>query len=303
MHREDVLTAPTREITRFRNHAVDAIGRALGWLDERSIFPFMVPFVDLLRRLGEITEAERWEGKREERRIESRVEVVPEGAEGRIRISMLGTIRVALPSEEFAPVRGVRIRTLLGLMVADGMISRPLSSDEFLRLAGGDDPDPEHARKKKNMGVVRLREILGREAILTDEETPRLNAALVEVDLLRADRAVREALQSVSEGALIRALPLVEEALEITGGDVPFPTLYDDFFEAIREDFEHRLHRAVMETGRGLLEAGDAERAEELLRKGFEALPGDEEIGEILRGALIASGNRVEAERVRMGGG
>ncbi|MCB9214268.1 MAG: hypothetical protein H6616_00220 [Ignavibacteria bacterium] len=33
----------------------------------------------------------------------------------------------------------------------------------------------------------------------------------------------------------------------------PFPTLYDDFFEAVREDFEHRLRRGLLEVARGLL--------------------------------------------------
>ncbi|MCB9214267.1 MAG: hypothetical protein H6616_00215 [Ignavibacteria bacterium] len=120
--------------------------------------------------------------------------------EGSIRISMLGTIRVALPGEDFVPLRGVRIRTLLGLMVADCILSRPLSPEEFLRLAGGDDPDLEHARKKKNMGVVRLREILGREAILTDEETPRLHADIVTVDLIRANELLSEVGGAIREG-------------------------------------------------------------------------------------------------------
>ena len=207
---------------------------------------------------------------------------------------------MALPGEDFVPLRGVRIRTLLGLMVADCILSRPLSPEEFLRLAGGDDPDLEHARKKKNMGVVRLREILGREAILTDEETPRLHADIVTVDLIRANELLSEVGGAIREGALVRAQPLVEEALEIIGGEVPFPTLYDDFFEAVREDFEHRLRRGLLEVARGLLAEGEASRAETLLRRAFDLLSGDEEIGETLRQALIASGNRVEAARVKM---
>ncbi|MCB9214269.1 MAG: hypothetical protein H6616_00225 [Ignavibacteria bacterium] len=45
---------------------------------------------------------------------------------------------------------------------------------------------------------------------------------------------------------------------------------------------------------------GEASRAETLLRRAFDLLSGDEEIGETLRQALIASGNRVEAARVKM---
>ncbi|MCB0714051.1 MAG: AAA family ATPase [Ignavibacteriae bacterium] len=281
--------------------ALDSVRRGLAWLEKRNCTAYMLPLIEFLKRFGEESEGEEWERQVREGAIPQKEEVVAEGAPEKIRISMLGTIRVAMPSEQLVPVRGVRIRTLLGLMVADKLLARPLSTDEFLRLAGGDDPDPEHARKKKNMGVVRLREILGRDAILTDQETPSLNEDLVEVDLIQGDKKIREALEAVSEGALVRALPLVQEVLEVIGGEVPFPTLYDDFFEAVRGDFEHRLRRAVIETARGLSDGGDVGSAETLLRKGFEVLPGDEEISEMLRQALIASGNRVEAERVKMG--
>ena len=285
---------------RINEVALTAILSALDWLSRHKTTAFMVPFIGLLEELEQPDEAERWRKISQDiapQKSEDKTEKVIETA---IQVSMLGTIRVAVPPEEFAPLRGVRIRTLLGLMVADQMMARPLSSEEFLRLAGGDDPDAEHARKKKNMGVVRLREIMGREAILTDQETPRLNQELVNVDLLRAATLLEEAKAASMEGALVRALPLLKEALEITGGEVPFPTLYDDFFEAVRGDFEYRLRGGVLDIAQGLLKEGDKVSAEELLREAFHVLPGDEEIGELLQETLTLLGNRVEAERIRI---
>ena len=59
-------------------------------------------------------------------------------------------------------------------------------------------------------------------------------------------------LLKVTDFNLVKALPLLLEGLHIVGTEVPFPTLYDDFFEAVREDFEHRLRNAVLATARGL---------------------------------------------------
>ncbi|MEP7219981.1 MAG: tetratricopeptide repeat protein [Bacteroidota bacterium] len=179
------------------------------------------------------------------------------------------------------------------------MKSPIVTFQEFILLAG-EDEDPELARKKRNMGVVRLREVMGADAVLTDGRTPRLNLALVEVDLLQADELVKRSLAAAREGAWVRAQPLLLEALQMTRGEVPFPTLYEGFFEAAREDFDFRLRSAVLDIARGLLREGDTGGAEEILRRAFDAMPDDQEIAELLRDALISRGNRVEAERIRL---
>jgi DNA-binding SARP family transcriptional activator len=92
---------------------------------------------------------------------------------------------------------------------------------------------------------------------------------------------------------------MVVEALDIVKTEVPFPTLYDDFFEAMRGDFEYQMREAVIEVGQGLLREGDAASAEEALRRGFDAMPEDEEITELLCRALELQGRRAEAGRVR----
>ncbi len=275
----------------------------LRWFAERSLHAFMTALLDRFERYLEKEVVSLWRESAEELALARAARRAPTGEDaGRIRISVLGTIQIGLPGAEMTPLRGVRIRTLLGLMVADQMIGRSLTPKEFVQIAGGAEggEDPELARKKRNMGVVRLREIMGADAILTDEGTPALNPDRVEVDLLRADELIKKALAAVREGALVRARPLLLNALEITRGEVPFPTLYESFFEAARDDFEFRLRSAILDVSRGLLAEGDAVGAESVLRKGFDAMPDDEELAELLREALVALGDRVAAERVRM---
>lgn len=298
---QSLLHTPVPE--ELRNALLRKTGLALEWLMERNAPAYTASLVRLLEELGGAEQAKEWTAKISHNVVaelphQHQGPVLQEG--GTIRVSMLGAICAAVPNEPLAPIRGVRIRTLLGLMVADRMIGTPLNQEEFLTLAGGKESDPEHARKKKNMAVVRLREIIGHHAILTDGPTPQLNIEIMSVDLLEIDGLVRRALEAVRRGTFVRALPLIEEAVTLYGGDVPFPTLYDDFFEAARGDFEGRMRRAVLEIGGGILGLGDPGGTESFLRKAFEALPGDEEIAELLREVLEHSGNRIEAERIRM---
>lgn len=280
---------------------VSATCAGLSWLHDRQIGAFMIPLVETLEELGADAEAAEWRKRAGALPLHGPGEAVDDpDTTARIRISMLGAVRVAVPPEDFAPVRGVRIRTLLGAMVADRMMERPLDAEEFLAVVCGNESDPEHARKKKNMAVVRLREIIGHDAILTDGPTPQLNMDLVSVDLLELDDVIRRAMEAVREGALVRALPLMESGLETYSGEVPFPTFYDDFFEALRSDFEFRLRQVVLELGNSILTTGDAAGAEPILSKAFELLPGDGEIGDLLRRIFQISGKRTEAERVRM---
>ncbi|MDB5036068.1 MAG: hypothetical protein JWQ98_3309 [Chlorobi bacterium] len=280
----------------LRDAIAASLDARLTWFADRQLAPPISTLLDLFGEYLEPTARKRW-GERE---VGIRDARSGDGeSQGSVTVSMLGTIQVGAKHGKLAPLRGVRIRTLLGLMVADQMIGASLTPQEFILLAGEDD-DPELARKKRNMGVVRLREIMGADAILTDGRTPRLNLALVEVDLLRADELVKRSLAAAREGAWVRAQPLLLEALQMTRGEVPFPTLYEGFFEAAREDFDFRLRSAVLDIARGLLREGDTGGAEEILRRAFDAMPDDQEIAELLRDALVSRGNRVEAERIRL---
>jgi hypothetical protein len=240
--------------------------------------------------------------------LEGRVAAIPSplpaseapSAGTRIGVRMIGAIEIGLPGEEPNRPRGVRLRTLLGLMVADLMLEAPLSQREFCRLAAGEAQEFEDARKTVNLAVHRLREIVGHEAIITDRETPRLNLDLLDVDLLRAHRLLDEAESALREGSFNRAFAPLTGALDITHGEVILPTLYDEFFEAVREDFENRIRSVIIRAAKGLLRDGDAAGAEGVLRRAFAAMPEDEELAMILAETLTQLGKRTEARRVRL---
>jgi DNA-binding SARP family transcriptional activator len=273
--------------------------RLLGWWAAHSL---PMPMLLLLGRTDIA-----WEPKRLQHWRRVAAELMEHRApcraasERRQRLTMLGTIELHNPDGEAIAIRGSRLRALLGLLVADQMLDKPLSHREMAAILSGADDDPDKARKTLNGVVFRLREAIGNDAILTDRDTPRLNTDLLDVDLLDAHAALREATSALDERSLGRAATALLRAATVSMGEVAFPTLYENFFEALREDFENELRTAIMRATRGLLDEGDPQSAEELLRLGMKGMPGDEEIAELLREALLALGKRAEAERVRLG--
>lgn len=221
-------------------------------------------------------------------------------ADRKLHVSMLGTITVQPPGGEVTRVRGGQLCTLLGLMVADRLLRDPLSQSEFTAIAMGTERDPESVRKSMNFAVFRLRELLGGEAISTEGSTPALDFNLVEVDLVEANDRLRAASEAMRDGALLRAVPEIMAALETSAGKVPFPTLYDEFFEAAREDFETELRAVTLRVARALAREGDHVTAERVLGRAFAAMPDDEELAELLQESLVALGQRTEARRVGM---
>jgi len=151
------------------------------------------------------------------------------------------------------------------------------------------------------MAAIRLREAVGLDIVRVGEERHELDRDLVEVDLLRAHSLIDDAREALRDRSLLRAAPAILEALALTRGEVPFPGLYDDFFESLREDFEARLRATTLEVADALLHEQDYVRAEEILRHAWTAMPEDEDLAERLENALIGLDRRVEAVRVRMG--
>ena len=190
-----------------------------------------------------------------------------------MEISVLGSIAVRRPGEEARPVRGERLRTVLGLMVIDRMLPTPFSHQEFCRLAAGDVDDPERARKMMSMGGSRLRDLIGAETISRDASTPRLAAGHVLIDALQVHELVPEALTEALEGALMRGVELLYMVLDRVRGAVLFPGLDDAIFTAAREEFTANIRSAVVEISQLLMREGEREIAGEVLRRGGDALP------------------------------
>jgi DNA-binding SARP family transcriptional activator len=214
---------------------------------------------------------------------------------------MLGAISVTRPGTEAVRPKGTRLRTLLGVLSADAMLERKLSNAEFYLLAAEED-DLDRARKSVYVAIHRLRDLLGRDVIVTDAETPRFDCARVSIDIVDASIALRDAKDAALDRDWLRASTSLLASLEIAHGEVPFPGLYDDFFEAAREDFEGSLHATVLRVARGLMHEGDPDTADEVLRRALVAMPGDEELAELRCDALAMLGRRIEVQRLRKEG-
>lgn len=276
----------------------DLLVRILEWFSTRELPALMTPIIARYGDRFTSKEVGAWRKKIDAIRIErGSGDAVHDG---RLSVTMLGTISMATPGQEPQRLRGGRVRSFLGLLVADRMLRTPLSYREFSRLAADGDNDATRARDMVNLAVHRLRETLGRDAILTGEETPRLNLERVRVDILEAYDLMKRGIEAIRGRSFMRAPPALTKALGIVGSEVPFPALYSDFFEAARTDFECALRDAVIALARELAREGDPAAAAELLRLGAEAMKEDEEISELLRETLVGLGRRAEAERERM---
>lgn len=277
-----------------------AVRRQLEWLAERDLWSTVPP---LIGHAGEfLTDADRTEWEKRTKAAPARGgSVAPTERDRRVEISMIGEIAVRASGHARSRVRGSRLRMLLGLLTVNELLPRPLSYREFCRIASGGEEEQERARKMSSMGLLRLRETYGENLLTTIEgESPRLNPAEVRVDLLEMVELLRRAGEEVRNGALVRAHTHVIHALDLFGGDVPFPALYDDFFEAARDDVDHILRETVLSVVRGLLEEGDAMMARLLLGPAVNAIPHDDELADLLERILIDIGEHTEAERLRL---
>lgn len=273
----------------------------LGWLRARRIAAYMTPFLERYGMFLPDDELRRWRAEAVEIGAARSAELLgsTQRARARKRITMIGAMQLLPLQGGPIPIRGARLRTLLGLMVAGAMRGGALSHQEFSTIVAGSE-DPHKARKTLNGVVFRLRDLLGHDAVNTDSDTPTLDLDLMDVDLIDAQRDLDDAWAAQREGSLVRAQRRLRGVLDLTRGQVAFPSLYDDYFERIRMEFESSLRTLLLKVANGLLVEGDAEKAEELLRIGFAAMAEDDEIAELLCHTLEARGKRTEAERVRM---
>jgi hypothetical protein len=271
----------------------------LQWFAERKLHVCMIPLLDRHgRHLGE-KELKKWHTRisiiSEERRKQFKIE----GGE-LLRISMIDTITVQHPGTEVHRLRGGRNQASLGLLVASAMLKKPLDRGTFFALASGVADDPERARIAWNIVATRLREAIGRETFSTSgDDIPELNLNIVHVDLLEVWELITKAEQALRHGRLVAALESCGNAISIAAGKVIFPTLYDELFETLREEFENRLRTITLGIAKALLTADDTAGAEQLLQRYMDKVTDDEEVAELLSTALDRLGRKSESVLVR----
>lgn len=269
---------------------------ALEWLQERRLHAMMTALLDRHRDLLAKKEMTAWRSRIRALAEERRSAESPAGS--KMRVSMIGTITVVGRDGEARQLRGARAKTMLGLLVAAEMVRVPLTRREFTTIASGGETDPDLAKKTTVMAAARLRETIGAEAVATGEPMYLLDLAQVSIDLLEAHASIEEARKALRRGALLQASTAMLGALRATRSEIPFPGLYDNFFETVRDDFESRLRTTAVDAARLLLRDAHAEAAEELLRAAFDRMRDDEEVAELLEEALNATGHRTDSVRV-----
>ena len=294
-----------QEYSELKGSAQSALLAGLGWLAERKMFPAIL---HLLQRFGHLLnqrDATTWQKTAQEIAVEYRsqqpAQTTTPPTEEKIAITLIGRVEYALPGQPRQPVRGGRMKAILGLLAADRIARRPLTKQEFYRMAAAEEgKDFELARKTVNMAIASLRKMIGDDAFLRDDDAIRLNFQRVRVDLVEVHEAMNTVEMLLRERAYGRAREQVITAAEMLAGEVPFPGLYEEYFEALREDLETRMRALIVEVGKALLREGDTDGAEQVLAIGSDWLPDDEELGELLCQALIQSDRRAEAERIRL---
>ena len=258
-------------LARYKPDVAEALNNCLSFFgSSKRRIPRSMEY--LLREYGKFLsrgDREKWKkivGELQDARYQERKQPSYKFSEGKkLRITMIGSIRLQRDDGRDIQIKGARVAMIFGAIVADQMLERPLETVEFNQIVTGES-DPIHARKILKVALFRLRELVGNDVIITRNKKIELNLEKVSVDLLEAEHHLtkgEEALQS--EGHAL-ALSSLSKVLELVQGQVIFPKLYDRFFEAMRGEFESRLSHAVHILAERLVEQGEHETAERLLR-------------------------------------
>ncbi|MCC7437724.1 MAG: AAA family ATPase [Armatimonadetes bacterium] len=274
-----------------------SIHQALCWLQERELLDMAKGTLKYIQRhIGQHVQSQ-WEWLLKNNSTE-----IAENRGEHIEVVVIGEIAVGNNPNAITPVRGQRARTLIGLMVANQLMDQPMTMIEFSYIIAGNEHlhDVDRSRKLLNSTVFRLRDAIGHHVILTDQEVPRLNLEYVTIDLLEATRLLRQSDTALRQGTLPAAHHFLISALDKFGKSMIFPELYDTFFEALRDDIENERRDLILRVSQSLLNEGDPHNAEEILQRGFHAMPDDEEVATLLCNTLIQNGKRVQAQRVQI---
>lgn len=278
-------------------HAV--LIRCMEYFEDRQLAGCIAHFLDRYQEWFSAKEIKHWQGVAENLRIIVQKEL-PIDTDQRIKISMLGTISVAMAGKPIHRPQGDRVRSTLGLMVANEIFQNKLSLIEFDEIATGIHNDPDHARANMRVTIDRIRKMISRDAVITESgQAPRLNKAVVSVDLLEAMGNIEAAISALQKSRLAVAVDSLLTALRIVRAEVSYPTLYDSFFESARQEFEYALRTAILATANALIDSSDDDNARLLLQEAVQSLWGDEEIIELTCSVLERSGRFVESERLR----
>jgi DNA-binding SARP family transcriptional activator len=183
-----------------------------------------------------------------------------------------------------------RDRTVLAALV----VRSPMTTDGLAEALWGEEP-PSSYRKVIQGSIVRLRRLLGQEAILTIRQGYGLNVPDEEIDVRRFDADVSRARAMMAEGEPANATDLLRATLRLWRGE-PFEEVAEwdaaaaeaARLSAVRESAEDLLIEAA-------LAAGHPEEAAALAQPLATAAPYREPRWALWARALYAGGRQAEA--------
>ncbi len=210
-------------------------------------------------------------------------------------LRLLGPLELEIDGRRVEPATG-RLRALLTALAVAGERG---ASVEDLALALWPDEEPAHPRRSLQTYVVRLRQVLGRDAIATTAHGYALRLGDDEVDVRRFERTLDRAGELAGAPDERAAL---EQALSLWRG-VPFDDVVTPGLQAERDRLTERYAGALERRIRLDLEAGRQAELLPQLRELTARHPLREPLWALLLTALERSGRRAEAleqyERVR----
>lgn len=191
-----------------------------------------------------------------------------------VRVGLFGPITVQQPNGAAVKLRGTRNQITLCLLVADQMLKNPLSRNRFIEIASGVPvaDAPHKARRGMNMAIMRLREAIGQQTIITDGEIPQLNPATVTVDLIEARQTIQRVGQLTRRGTLTEARQTLSPLLPLMRQGQPFAAMEDELFQNLQSQWEQEFRSVVGQLLQRLRDAGDPHEAnviESQLPEGF----------------------------------
>jgi adenylate cyclase len=203
----------------------------------------------------------------------------------RFTIRMLGPFEVVGPAGVVDLGRG----KLCGLVALLASVSEGRSRESLTTLLWGSHFDVQ-AQQNLRQAIARLRQILGRDALVADARTVALAPGLFDCDLARFERLLAA-----------RAPASTDEALGLFGGFLPDIVIRDpgwaDWIRGERLRLETTVLDALVLRGGDLLTGGDTARALAYGRRAIAMDPLREDAHRLVIRALAATGRRAEALR------
>ena len=304
---ENIFTQISQPITpALHTLIVEALRRALQWCKNGDLVGFMESFLQKSKNYFSNDEYQYWHQalidaeKNVARKYQWQTEVVADQPVSKVKLSMLGQISVALAGDQPKRVQGAKARAILGLMVANELSRRRLTYKGFREVIFNDTEEPNDSTTNIRAAIARIRSLIGRESIITDgKSAPAINVEIVDVDLIRISQTLKQCTEAVRACYPRKAKQLIIEVLNYNLDEPAYPTLYNEFFESARLDFELDIRNTVLAVSNLLRQEGDIEGVITILQDGLKHMPGDEDLLTLLSDMLSMVGRNNESMSVR----